>query len=265
MEEAAVGGYFHLVIGAGGDGTSREALNALFDGPADVLERMAVLRLPFGTGNDGADARSIDDALRLLTQPTQRKWQSAVLLETANHNTPLRAFNILSLGLDAFVTRMTNKMKNRLPGDSYKLWVNLAALFYNRIYPVGEMTVRAHGADGMTTWRERELLLALGASGGRTYGGGERILPDERNLCAVREMSVLRKMAIKGAVATGGHGEFREVRLLSARRVEVAYAGVVPAQADGESIVLTAEDFPVVLSLSTPVIPCLGLSALVGR
>ncbi|MDR3247767.1 MAG: acylglycerol kinase family protein, partial [Treponema sp.] len=45
---------FCLIVTAGGDGTSLEVLSALYRAPENVRERFAVLRLPLGTGNDGA-------------------------------------------------------------------------------------------------------------------------------------------------------------------------------------------------------------------
>jgi diacylglycerol kinase family enzyme len=247
---------FHLIVIAGGDGTSRAVLDVLFDAPPAVRSRAAVLRLPLGTGNDGADARTMDEALRLLTRPSHTALQPAVLLKTARRARPYRAFNILSVGLDAFVTRMTNKMKDKLPGDSYKLWVNLAALFYDRVFPVGAMDVVVEDFDGArTAWTERELLLALGASGRRTYGGGKRILPDERNLCAVREMPLLRKLVVKDAFTDGSHAFLPETRLHAARRVEIRCAKKIPAQMDGESVILFPADFPAVLELTEPAIP----------
>ena len=75
---------------------------------------------------------------------------------------------------------MTNKMKGSLPGDFYKLWVDIASLLYDRIYTVGPLDIRYvdDAAGEGKSLRETTLLLAMGASGYRTYGSNKRILPD---------------------------------------------------------------------------------------
>ncbi|MDR3336155.1 MAG: diacylglycerol kinase [Treponema sp.] len=249
-----------LVICAGGDGTSLEALTALYAAPGEIREKFAVLRLPMGTGNDGADAWELGDALDFLIHPTRVDFARALSLSTATEGKgPFLAFNILSVGLDAFVTHMTNKMKGNLPGDSYKLWVDLAALFYNRIYKVGPMEIKSFDRDGKEeqSLRETALLLAVGASGRRTYGSRKKILPDDRNVCIVREMPLWRKLALKDLFTTGGHVDKKETILFSAHRVEFWGWYPILAQMDGETALLQPVDFPAAIELTEPVIPVL--------
>jgi diacylglycerol kinase family enzyme len=139
---------FYLIITAGGDGTHLDVMLALYNAPAHVRSNMAVLRLPMGTGNDGADSAQLGGALDKLVKPVHTEFAPAVQLVTApggpaSGKGPYLAFNILSVGLDAFVTHMTNKMKGNLPGDSYKLWVDIASVFYDRLYKVDFLEVRA--------------------------------------------------------------------------------------------------------------------------
>ncbi|MDR0719720.1 MAG: diacylglycerol kinase, partial [Treponema sp.] len=146
LDEAAAAGTppFNLIIAAGGDGTSLEILTALYSAPAAIRSNFGVIRLPMGTGNDGADGRELEGVLDRLAGPSKIEYSRGVRLVTANpRKGPFLAFNILSVGLDAFVTHMTNKMKGRLPGDSYKLWVDVAAILYDRLYRVGPMDVSA--------------------------------------------------------------------------------------------------------------------------
>ena len=252
----------YLIITAGGDGTSLEVLSALFHAPEAVRFSFVVLRLPMGTGNDGACARELDDALRLVIEPSRIIQRRAVRLSTATEGKgPFLAFNILSVGLDAFVTHMTNKMKGNLPGDFYKLWVDIAALLYDRLYKVGPLDVRALDESGneVKTLNERILLMAVGESGHRTYGSNKRILPDSRNVCAVKQMSLFRKIALKGLFTTGEHIIKPESILFNASRVE--FSGLYPilAQMDGETVLLQKDDFPAVIELTEPLIPVLQL------
>ena len=251
---------FNLLITAGGDGTSLEVLSGLYEARAGLGNDFAVLRLPMGTGNDGADAWELNDALTRLTKPVTIERRRVLSLTTSTPGKgPFLAFNILSAGLDAFVTHMTNKMKGKLPGDSYKLWVDLAALFYDRVYKVGPMEVNATGENGepAASFNENVLLLAVGESGRRTYGSHKWILPDDRNVCYLRQMSLWRKLALKEMFNTGTHIDKPEATLFNAKRVEFSCVNPILAQMDGETVLLEKEDFPAVIELSEPEIPIL--------
>jgi diacylglycerol kinase family enzyme len=252
---------FHLLITAGGDGTSLEVQNALFHAPAGVLSNCVILRLPMGTGNDGSDGWELSGSLDRLIKPVKIERQRALRLETSTPGKgPFLAFNILSVGIDAFITHMTNKMKGNLPGDSYKLWVDIASLFYDSIYKVGVLDVTAKDEKGrvVKTVREKLLLLAVGVSGHRTYGSHKKILPDDRNVCVLKQMSVFRKLKLKGLFATGTHTDKPESILWNASRVE--FSGLYPilAQMDGETVLLRKPDFPAVIELTEPLIPILS-------
>jgi len=272
VDMAASTPLFYLLITAGGDGTSLEALSVLYHAPAAVRARIAVLRLPMGTGNDGADSPDLARALDLLIQPSRIEYTPALHLipapggpaargpaASAGAKAPYLAFNILSVGLDAFVTHMTNKTKGKLPGDFYKLWVDIASLLYDRLYTVDFLDVRAVDEKGgeVRSFREKLLLLAVGASGHRTYGSQKKILPDSRNVCALRQMSLLRKLSLKDLFATGAHIDKPEATLFNAHRVEFSGSHPMLAQMDGETILLQREDFPAAIELTAPVIPVL--------
>jgi len=250
---------FHLVIAAGGDGTSLEVMTSLYSAPAEVRRDFAVLRLPMGTGNDGADAWDLDKALDLIVFKSELREQRALRLTTASGKGPFLAFNILSVGADAFVTHMTNKMKGKLPGDSYKLWVDVASLLYDRIYKVGLMDVRSTDGDGkeVMAFKEKLLLLAVGESGRRSYGSRNWIIPDERNICAIKQMPVFKKLSLKGGFAKGTHVNKKEAILWNAEKVVFTSQYPILAQMDGETVLLEEKDFPAAIELSGPVIPVL--------
>jgi len=255
---------FLLIITAGGDGTSLEVMQALYQAKPAIRNKSAILRLPMGTGNDGADARKLEDALEFLIKPVHVETQCGLKLSTASgkqwkEGQPFLAFNILSVGLDAFVTHMTNRMKGKLPGDSYKLWVDIAALLYDRVYKVGPMEVKAYDDNGkeIKSFQEKVLLCAMGASGHRSYGSNNMILPDDRNVCVVKQMSLFRKIALKGLFITGKHIDKDESILFNARRIIFSGLHPILAQMDGETTLLEKTDFPAVIELTAPVIPVL--------
>ena len=249
----------YLIITSGGDGTSLEVMTSLYHAPDAVRRNFVVLRLPMGTGNDGADAPDLDKALNLLIDPSEIRRQRALRLVTASGKGPFLAFNILSVGMDAFVTHMTNKMKGKLPGDSYKLWVDIASLLYDSIYTVDYMDVRAvdHEGKEVKAFCEKLLLLAVGESGRRSYGSHNWIIPDDRNVCAMKQMPLFRKLALKGLLKTGGHINKPEAILWNAHSVEFKPRHPILAQMDGETVLLKEEDYPATIELSAPVIPIL--------
>jgi len=256
---------FYLIISAGGDGTHREVMNTLFTAPASVRKSIAVLRLPMGTGNDGADSSSLADALDLLLNPVHVEYAPAVQLIPAHGGSSswregnIYAYNILSVGLDAYVTHMTNIMKRKVPGDSYRFWVDMATLFYDRKYKVDYFDVKAFDDKNneVASFREKLLLLAMGVTGRRTYGSQYPILPDDRNVCGIKQAPLLRKLSIKGKVAKGKHTKSKDAIMLNAHHIEFKGNHPILAQMDGETILLQPDDFPAVMTLTSPVIPLL--------
>jgi diacylglycerol kinase family enzyme len=68
-------------------------------------------------------------------------------------------------------------------------------------------------------------------------------------------MPLFRKLALKGLFASGAHAGKPEFRLFTARRVEFRGGNPLLAQMDGETTLLTPEDFPAALELTEPAIP----------
>ncbi|TFG84078.1 MAG: diacylglycerol kinase [Spirochaetales bacterium] len=253
-----------LVILACGDGTSHEFLDALSRAPDELRERFIVLRLPMGTGNDGSDGRVLVDALSRLTGHGRIATQVALRVipspggpaSVIAPDGEWRSFNIASIGLDAYVTQQTNRFKSSLPGDFYKLWLDIASVLYDRIYPPRDMEIVALDNSGAEATRlnGKFLLIAIGISGRRTYGGNNPILPDDDNVCAIRQMPLLRKLALKGPVASGRHREFPEALLFSANTLEIMYDADILVQMDGEAHPLVAADFPLRIERTAPLI-----------
>lgn len=233
-----------LIISAGGDGTHREVLTALLGLPDGLRRRFDVLRLPFGTGNDGADADNLEAALKILSGGAGRAEVEALLISPAGR-APFYAFNVASLGIDAFVTGLTNRLKGVLPGDSYRIIADASVLFYDLLYGTGKMVISCAGRSGAEERREGRFILAVfGVSGRRSYGDHKRILPDDSNVCAITNRSLLGKLRIKPLLYRGEHLGQPGVVSLSSRLIQVDYAGRIPLQTDGEATKLEKEDFP---------------------
>ena len=255
-------GELHLVMAAGGDGTSLEVITALMELPPEERGRYAVLRLPFGTGNDGSDGRELRSCLGRLLGPCALAPRTAILVTPAasGGKRPIWSFNIASFGADAYIAHLTNEFKSFFPGDFYKICVDLASVFYDLAWPASSLGLRAFSASGgkVLEFRRKNLLLAIGASGRRQYGSNKAILPDDNNVCAVPEVSLLRKLAIKGPLQRGLHRKVPEASLFAASRLELEYADRMIFQADGEITRFEASDFPIVAELVDEAYLCLA-------
>jgi diacylglycerol kinase family enzyme len=251
-------GVRRIVMTAGGDGTALETASALVDLPPAERGRFSILRLPMGTGNDGSEGRDLKACLGRLLKPVVSAPRRAIRVRPnpAGGRFPLYSFNIASLGLDAFVCQMTNRLKTAFPGDSYKFWVDVASVFYDRAWPPAPLAARAYDAAGkiVRELEEKCELFAMGASGRRQYGANKPILPDDDNVCAVFQMSTLKKLALKDRLASGGHRGLGPeiVQLFTADRVEFKYDRGILLQRDGEVDELSAADFPLVMELTEP-------------
>ena len=252
-----------LVCSLGGDGTHAEVLTAAARDGVDrrTLDRVTFVRLPLGTGNDGADAPTLGAAVRLLLGDARREYAGHVVAQPVGMP-EFRAFNIASVGLDAYVAWLTNRLKKRFRGDLYKLIADVMTLLYERVVGAGEMRLTIHpaadvGSAGAERLASRFMIVALGVSGGREYGGGKRVLPGAENFCAIDRLGLFGKVRLKKLFYDGLHVGEPNVVMRSARAVEVEYAGRVPMQLDGECVWLDAANFPLSMRLADRVVPVL--------
>jgi diacylglycerol kinase family enzyme len=245
---ADAGDHELVVVSAGGDGTHGEVLTALVEAPAGV--DATAVRLPMGTGNDGADAPTFGEACGILRFGTLRRRLPFVRVTDArgrNHY----AFNIVSLGLDAYVTVTGNKFKRVFPGDIYKAVADVSTLFYEPAIGIKEMSAEVHdGKRRIETISGRFIIFAVGATGHRNYGDGKAVLPGEENLCAIRTVGIRRKLTLKSLLYEGKHVEEPEVTMRRCTRVTIDYPGKIPMQLDGEGLWLSPDCFPLVFEVT---------------
>jgi diacylglycerol kinase family enzyme len=253
-----------LVLAAGGDGTSLETASVLVGLPVSERGRFSLLRLPFGTGNDGSEGRDLRVALGRFLGPLRQEERRAIRVtpNPAGGKPALYSFNIASLGASAFICHMTNKLKTLFPGDSYKFWVDFSSVFYDKIWPPASLSVRAWDASGTQTAAfEREcMLVAYGASGRRDFGSGKHILPDEDNACAVFQMPLLKKLDFKDRITAGKHRGLEFVKLFKAERIVFDYKAGLLMERDGEVNELAPADFPLTMEITEPLYNVLVLA-----
>jgi diacylglycerol kinase family enzyme len=243
-------GIEHLVVGCGGDGTANEICRAFVMADESLLDRIKLLRLPLGTGNDAADARTFDEAYDLILGD-QRTVRTGAVAVTVADGTVYWAFNIASIGFDAYIADLTNRFKRVIPGQAYKALVNLGTLFYDQVVHPQPMDLRLF--DGRLETEVKGMvpsMVVVGASGHRTYGGHMPVLPGDENVCIVDGMSIMRKIAQKKLFYLGKHGELPEVSFHRADRVDIDYRGRIPLNLDGEIVWLEPNDFPLSLRVT---------------
>ncbi len=237
-----------VVVSLGGDGTHGEILSVLSRADSAVQARTTVFRLPFGSGNDGADSPDLAAALRLMQSGETARGIPFVRVETARGRS-FDAFNIASAGIDAFVTDVSARLKRLLPGNIYRIAAAVSASLYQVLLHPREMTVEIGRPDGAAVPRAgRFVLLAVAPSGPRTYGNGMRILPGADNVCLVHRLNTVQIMTLKSRMYRGEHVSLPVVETFDSTHITVRYDRRLPLQTDGEPVWVDAADFPLRIS-----------------
>ena len=274
----------NIIITAGGDGTSLEVQTALYkcamEGPKHrdaIMNKITLLRLPLGTGNDGTDGHTIEETVGLLrggllftnarairVYPENTPDEAAVRAcgknpekyQDMNFQSPWYAFNIASIGLDAYVVYMTNTVKKKLPGNFYHLCVPLSGVVYDKHFPVDTMKIEMFGnKDDSVPAQEintKITLLAFGASGNRVYGGGHKILPNENNLCVTPKINLAGLIKENHRFVDGSFVGTDLATLHQADKIRLSYNKAILMQCDGETVMLSPAHFPLIMELTDP-------------
>jgi len=243
-----VGPDLHLVVVAGGDGTSRAALISALGMSAEEKAKLLFFRLPLGTGNDAADADDWATCLEVLSGRPVPGFQprSLAMLEVTSPSLGLNySFNIGSVGLDAWVVSLTNRFRKLMPGNTYSLMVDAATVFYEWATKMVPMQVKlTREGQVVSEWDEQLLLVAVGTSGHRTYGAGKHILPDDDNVVLAHRVNLLTKLAYRGPIYRGTHRGLPGIEFASGDAISITQAERLPMQLDGEEYWLEAGDYP---------------------
>ena len=210
--EAVQAGIERLLV-LGGDGTVHEAANGLLTAQAALLPPIGVI--PCGTGNDfaklvGTARCRPEEAVRRLAAGMPARFDTGVAWgETF--------INSAGIGLDADVAYELRTVKRIRGTPAYALALarTLSTFRPRRL----DVTVAGKTSSGRWT--------AVVIGNGPVEGGSFRLTPDARpddgrlDLCAVAEVGLGRLLALIPTLFWGGHGRFREVRLVQVTSVIV--------------------------------------------
>lgn len=238
-----------LLLSVGGDGTHKSVLSLLVALPREQRERIVVFRFPAGSSNDGPISRKPAEAARRLLEGTEPRSLKALEIVTALGRREL-GFNIASIGIDAYTSIKNEQFRSLFGGNSYRGLANVSVLFYNALHDPGRVKLEMETDQGEAfSIEERIILLALGVSGRRTYGGGIPVLPRESNLCLVKHLGLPGKVLLKGRLLAGTHGEHPKVQFHTVSRLTVSAERRVPIQIDGEARWVMPEEWPLTMHL----------------
>jgi len=272
-------GFQILVVTAGGDGTHLEVQTAILKKSLEnpelgnlIKKYVTILRLPLGTGNDGSDGRTLEEAFARLTEPAHFSLQRAIKVwydttgknpistekyESLDSLPPWYAFNIASVGIDAFITYMTNRTKKYMPGDTYQLWVDLACVFYSWKFPAKPLTLEIFDDNDniVETITSPVEFVVLGVSGNRTYGSNHLIFPTDKNLCTVRKINLFMKLLKKHTFSDGTHINYSFSKNFFANKIKITYNQKILVEMDGEVHLLEPDFYPLYMEKTEPIIP----------
>ena len=234
-----------LLILAGGDGFHNDISTSLLRDVPDIMRDIVLFRLPMGTGNDNADASSVEEAFAILGSASGTRKDSVIEVKTARGILHY-AFNVVSFGLDAYVCELTNRMKSLAgPRAIYKLSANIAVLFYERFSPLRTWTISITGPHGTQRRQGRFLLAIFGRKGHTCYGGGMKVLPGHENFVLIKPLGLMAKMGIKPLFFRGAHRGLPIAEFFEADALEMVHEGRILMETDGETAQLEEVDFPI--------------------
>ncbi len=239
-----------VLLSCGGDGTHRHLLSLLY-AAGEAAAGVQLLRISAGTGNDGADVGTAEELARTLgaelpDQAVTAGSESAavdVLQISSASGRQWVCGNIVSLGLDAYVAAVSNRLRGKLPGRSYRLLADIAVLFYEQRYGISEMQLKFPD-DPASDVSGRYAITVVGVSGSRVYGGHLPVLPGPENVCAISTGNLRRKLRTKKMLYNGTHPQDPGTIFRSSKTVELSYPGRIPMQVDGDDFWLDPADFP---------------------
>lgn len=272
----------YIIATAGGDGTSLEVQTTLFNAAQEVpqkreviMDKITVLRLPLGTGNDGTDGHNVEELIELLLGPLQFTNSRAIKVYPEGNPTPQQiaasgknpsdycdsenkapwlAFNIVGMGLDAYICHMTNVIKKKFPGNFYHAVIDLCGLVYDKKFKPGTGIFEYFDENG-TKIKEitsKIEMFDMGPTGHRCLGGGHKMLPDDNNTCLTHKLNLWNLITQNKHYVDGSHAGTWLATMEKADKVRIHYDQPVLIQCDGEVTLLCKEHFPIVMEKTEP-------------
>ncbi len=226
-----------LVIAAGGDGTSHEVINGLVGDGSAVSPNVRLAWLALGSGNDMARSAGFGttaaESVAALASFAPATIDVGLIRCRADDGPPkVVAFgNSFTVGVTTDVLRIVGQSGKRLGG---RLAYAAAAVRALATHEPGQLDLIEDGR------RESGPMWLVAITNGVTIGAGMRVAPGARiddgwlDVLRVTGRSRLRLLSVFPRVYWGGHLTHAGVRSTRARSIEIAAAGPLDFEADGE-------------------------------
>jgi len=224
LSREACGQGFTHIISVGGDGTLFEVVNGAYG------KEVSIGLIPCGTGNDFSRTINLPAKLEEQLDVIHGKRTKKMDLGKANDS---YFINVFSFGIDALITRETQKIKRYLPGTFAYILATIKMLM---IYKPVEINLKSESR----VFNGKVMLVALGK--GEYYGGGMRITPGARvdsgdfQVCIVKALKKITFLKLFPMVFKGNHVYRQEVEVFRAKKVSVESSERMLLNADGDII-----------------------------
>ncbi|MCL2520104.1 MAG: hypothetical protein FWE37_03745 [Spirochaetaceae bacterium] len=243
-----------FIVSLGGDGLASEIVSSLANSDNALQQRSLVLKAPMGTGNDGSSCKTMYEVCQLIAYGPESGRQE--LAKIINIDVPglgrLYATNTVCLGIDAFIAYITDIAKSKMAANLYKPMITVAALFYNCFYSIGKSHIKATLTNNQPhEFNKKLMLFCVGYQGGAKYGGGQTVIPNTENVCALAYLSILKRIIYKNRIASGDHRSLKETDLFTSNQLTYNYDRKILLNTDGEAYKLNQQNFPLTINITT--------------
>lgn len=222
-ERLTSAGERNVIIAMGGDGTLHDVLNGFKD-----FENCSLGLIPFGTGNDFADAAGIPKDVKAAAEIIV--FNEPQPIDFIEFNSGLRSMNIAGIGIDVDVVERAYAGKSR--GRSKYAKALITSLKH---YKQKKFTVRYDGRE------EEHYGFLVSAANGKQFGGGIKLCPDAVindgyiDLFIVDYISKFKLIIAFLKLMTGKVKKVKEAKTIRTKHVEVIPEdGKLAMQVDGE-------------------------------
>lgn len=219
---------YSLFIAVGGDGTVHEVASGLIENKKGTLGI-----IPAGTGNDFSLSLNIPKDNKKALELILSKNKKVKEIDVCSIN-QRPYINITSIGFDAEVVLLTNKIKKVIKSESSYVISVILKLFSFRKSQI-ELTI-----DGKTE-KINSFLLAVG--NGKYYGGGMPIMPYAQidngmlEVCSVKEASNLKILTLFPSIFKARHTKYKKyVTMYKAKELTIRTNNEMILNIDGEII-----------------------------
>jgi len=222
---------YDMVIAIGGDGTVHEVINGLMQIPE--MKRPILGIVPVGSGNDFAHSIGLPEKPDIALVHALGGQPQLVDLGLLYDDTGRKEYfdNTLGIGFDAVVTIRSHKLPVVRGFLMY-----LTAVIQTIILNFNPMQL--HIETDSETWDLPTLMLTL--CNGSREGGGFQVAPKARNddglldYATIRKVSRLMMFRLVPEVMKGTHGNFKQVRIGTFRKMTLNSDRALFIHADGE-------------------------------